>query len=93
MAKITVYGADWCGDCLRSKHFLDRNNIEYEYIDIGEDPAHAETVINYNIEAGFGPKRQIPVILVGDHILSEPSNEELARVIGLDKQPREPHRL
>lgn len=85
MAKITVYGADWCGDCIRSKYFMDNNSIEYEYIDIGEDPALAQKVIDYNIAAGFGAKRRIPVILVGEAILSEPSNEELARVLGIDQ--------
>ena len=36
---ITVYGADWCGDCRRAKAFLDAHGIAYTEIDIDRDPA------------------------------------------------------
>ncbi|MFM9096044.1 MAG: glutaredoxin family protein, partial [Actinomycetes bacterium] len=26
-----MYGAEWCGDCRRSKRFLDQNNVNYTY--------------------------------------------------------------
>ena len=32
-AGITMYGAQWCGDCRRSKRFLDANRIAFTYID------------------------------------------------------------
>ena len=34
MSNITMYGAEWCGDCRRSKKFLDANNVSYKYIDV-----------------------------------------------------------
>ncbi|MDF2574696.1 MAG: NrdH-redoxin, partial [Agromyces sp.] len=33
-ARITMYGADWCGDCRRSKALLDRRGVDYDYIDL-----------------------------------------------------------
>jgi len=84
MAKITVYGAEWCGDCLRSMHFLNRHDVAYEYVDIGDDPALSQKIVELNIQAGFGPRRRIPIILVGEHVLSEPTNDELGRILGID---------
>ena len=72
-AKITMYGADWCGDCRRSKRFLDSNEVSYEYIDVEADPTAADKVIEIN-----GGMRSIPVILFpdGSH-LTEPSDNAL----------------
>jgi len=72
-AKITMYGADWCGDCRRSKRFLDSNEVSYEYIDVEADPTAADQVIEIN-----GGMRSIPVILFpdGSH-LTEPSDNAL----------------
>ena len=72
-AKITMYGADWCGDCRRSKRFLDSNEVSYEYIDVEADPTAADKVLEIN-----GGMRSIPVILFpdGSH-LTEPSDNAL----------------
>ena len=34
MSEITMYGAEWCGDCRRSKKFLDANNVKLDSISI-----------------------------------------------------------
>jgi glutaredoxin len=82
--KVILYGADWCGDCVRSKRFLRENNVAFEELNILGQPELTETVIQLNIAAGHGPKRRIPVILIGeDTILSEPSNDELATALGI----------
>ena len=36
---ITMYGADWCRDCVRTKKQLDELGISYTYIDLVADPA------------------------------------------------------
>ena len=73
MAEIKMYGADWCGDCRRSKRFLDTNQVSYEYIDVEQDTSASEKVIEIN-----GGMRSIPVILFldGTH-LTEPSDNAL----------------
>jgi mycoredoxin len=73
MSKIVVYGAEWCGDCRRSKRFMDRNNVAYEYINIEEDAAATEKVIEIN-----GGMKSIPVIIFEDGThMTEPSDIDL----------------
>lgn len=72
MADITMYGADWCGDCRRSKRLFERLGIAYRAIDVEHDPAMAEEARR------LGKSRRIPVVVLpGDRILVEPSDQEL----------------
>jgi len=73
MSDITMYGAEWCGDCRRSKKFLDANNVKYNYIDVEADVTASDTVIEIN-----GGQRSIPVIIFSDGThLTEPSDAAL----------------
>ena len=73
MAEITMYGAQWCGDCRRSKRFLDGNKVAYKYIDVEADASASEKVIEIN-----GGMRSIPVIVFPDGThLTEPSDNAL----------------
>lgn len=74
MADIKVYGAMWCGDCRRSKKFLDKNNVAYLWLDVEEDPSLIPEVSERN--AGM---HSLPTIVFpdGSHI-TEPSDAELA---------------
>ena len=68
-----MYGAEWCGDCRRSKKFLDANNVKYNYIDVEADASASDKVIEIN-----GGMRSIPVILFADGThLTEPSDTAL----------------
>jgi mycoredoxin len=68
-----MYGADWCGDCRRSKRFLDTNRVAYEYVDVETDTSASEKVIEIN-----GGMRSIPVIVFPDGThLTEPSDNAL----------------
>ena len=70
---ITMYSADWCGDCVRSKRLLDSLQVSYEIIDVESVPGASEKVIGIN-----GGKRSIPVILFPDGThLTEPSDIDL----------------
>ncbi len=72
-SKVTMYGAEWCGDCRRSKKFLDANNVEYTYIDVEADESASEKVIEIN-----GGQRSIPVIIFEDGThMTEPSDNDL----------------
>ena len=71
--QITMYSADWCGDCVRSKRLLDDLNVTYTLIDIEADSKAADKVIEIN-----GGMRSIPVIVFADGThLTEPSDIEL----------------
>lgn len=73
---VTVYGAEWCGDCRRAKRYLDATGTPYRYVDLERDPA-AQQLVD---DAGY---RAIPVIVTPEgQVLVEPSTDELANVIG-----------
>jgi mycoredoxin len=42
MAEIEFYGADWCGDCRRSKSLLETLGVEYEMHDVEQSKENAE---------------------------------------------------
>ena len=70
--RITMYGAEWCGDCRRSKKLLDELGVDYDYIDLEADVSAAETA------RAISGRANIPVIVFPDdtHFV-EPSNAEL----------------
>jgi len=72
---ITVYGADWCGDCRRSKRLLVERETDFEWVDVN---AHRE--IRAELTASGYPA--IPVIVMpGGLVLMEPSDAELVEVL------------
>jgi thioredoxin reductase (NADPH) len=78
---IRVYGASWCPDCRRAKRFLGDQRVSFEWHDIETDPNGVRVVQERN-----NGNNIIPTIIFpdGSH-LSEPSNEELAEKIGLER--------
>ncbi|WP_345069028.1 glutaredoxin domain-containing protein [Leifsonia kafniensis] len=64
-----MFGAEWCGDCRRSKKLLDGLGVDYDYVDLmvvddGADRAHA-----------ISGRTNIPVIVFPDAThLVEPSD-------------------
>ncbi|HVT02247.1 MAG TPA: glutaredoxin domain-containing protein [Thermoanaerobaculia bacterium] len=73
---ITVYGADWCGDTVRTLRHLDSKKMEYRYINIDEDEVGEKKVIEFN-----KGKRRIPMVEVASETLAVPSDAELDRVL------------
>ena len=72
-ADITMYGADWCGDCRRSKRLFEELDIQVNHIDVEVDKSAAEKVVEIN-----GGAQSIPVIVFSDGThLTEPSDNEL----------------
>ena len=71
-SRITMYGAQWCSDCRRSKSLLDRLEVDYDYVDLllvedGADRARA-----------ISGRTNIPVIVFPDDThLVEPSDAEV----------------
>jgi glutaredoxin len=76
---LVVYGSDWCGDCRRTKRFLDQHNIPFTFVDVALDPQASEIVMRMN-----HGMRSIPTLIFGDgSMLVEPSNADLAAKLGL----------
>lgn len=82
MEEILVYGASWCPDCRRAKRFLADQRVAYSWHDIEGEPEGLRIVQDRN-----DGKNIIPTIVFpdGSH-LAEPSNEELAQKLGLQRQ-------
>jgi thioredoxin reductase (NADPH) len=76
---VNVYGADWCGDCVRAKAFLNENQIQFEFIDVDLDEAATRKVEKMN-----KGKRIIPMFEIGSLTLTNPDNQKLARVFGIN---------
>lgn len=72
MATITMYGADWCSDCRRSKAVLDATGTDYDYVDI-------EAVVDGAARAlAISGRTNIPVVVFPDGSFQvEPSDAEL----------------
>lgn len=72
---IIIYGAPWCGDCIRAKEVFDRYQFIYQWVDIDQDPEAKQFVLRVNLG-----KCIIPTIIFPDEsILVEPSNTQLLK--------------
>jgi Glutaredoxin and related proteins len=71
-ARITMFGAEWCHDCRRSKALLDGLAIDYDYVDLESVPDAADKA------HAISGRTNIPVIVFPDdtHVV-EPSDAEL----------------
>jgi mycoredoxin len=71
-APLRVYGAEWCGDCRRTKRQLNELAVAYDYVDLEADPTAA-------VEAqSISGRTNIPVVVYpdGTHQV-EPSNADV----------------
>ena len=77
IGEIVVYGAPWCGDCLRSEALIDSLNILYKKVDIDK-----QREVEQYIKEKQNGLRKIPHIVFEDEsFLVEPSDEELMNKI------------
>jgi mycoredoxin len=59
--RLTMYSTPWCGYCVRLKRALEREGIEFDEVDIEQDPVAAEFVMSTN-----GGNATVPTILLPD---------------------------
>ena len=69
MAEVEYYGAQWCGDCRRSKSLLDTLEVQYDEFDVEKSKENAEKAQE------ISGRTNIPVISFkdGTHLV-EPSD-------------------
>lgn len=77
---LTMYSTPWCGYCHRLKSQLDREGIAYQVVDIEQDPAAAEFVMQVN-----GGNQTVPTLRFADgSALTNPSiNQVKQHLAGL----------
>lgn len=61
MADIIIYTTDYCPYCNRAKDLLKRKNHKYQEIDVTEDDALREEMVQK-----AGGKRTVPQIFIND---------------------------
>lgn len=71
----TVYGKLTCADTIRSRALLDKNGMHYTWIDVESDPALAEEARRVSGDT------RLPVLVVGERVFVEPTDEELASAL------------
>jgi mycoredoxin len=73
--KIKVYGTKWCPDCARAKQIFSKNKVDYDWVDIEQDPKAADEVVKIN-----KGNKSVPTIVFPDgSVLVEPSNSQLEK--------------
>ena len=78
--RIVLYSSKWCPACWWTKLFLNRHDAPYHELDIDRDPEAALKVMEIN--DGI---RSVPTLVIeGYGAITEPSNGELARILGID---------
>ena len=61
MEPITIYGSMWCPDCLRVKAFLKARAVEFQEVNIEDDPEAEKVVLHAN-----KGRRKVPTLKVGE---------------------------
>ena len=70
---ITMYSTTWCGYCKRLKMAFDREGVLYKEVNIEDDPASADWVMEVN-----GGNQTVPTVRFEDG--SALTNPSLAQV-------------
>jgi thioredoxin reductase (NADPH) len=81
--KITMYGAEWCPDCRRTKTYLDKNGIPFEYVNVD-----LEAEASLLVEKINNGRRIIPTLVINNTSYSNPQNHQLAGLLGLNLKGR-----
>ena len=68
-----MYSTPWCGYCHRLRSQMDREGIPYDVVDIEQDPAAADLVMQVN-----GGNQTVPTLVYADG--SAQTNPSLAQV-------------
>jgi thioredoxin reductase (NADPH) len=79
VAGIRIIGSGYSPDTRRLREFAARNRVPHTWIDLEHDPA-AEALLQ---RLGVPPEQTPVVIWRSTQVLRNPSNAELARVVGL----------
>ena len=77
MQKVVVYTSPTCTYCHLVKIFLKKNKVEFEEVDISEDQAGEQALVE---KAGLS---QVPVTFVGEEIVRGFDKKKLKELLGI----------
>jgi len=77
VSRLTMYTTVWCGYCVRLKRALEREGIEFDEVDIEQDPEAADFVMSVN-----EGNATVPTIVLPDgRALTNPPLPELLSAV------------
>ena len=76
MTRVTVYSTQNCPYCRMAKAFLEKLNVPYESLDVGNDTVAAQKMIDLSGQRG------VPVIMVDDEVIVGFDSERLNELFG-----------
>jgi len=76
MTKVTVYSTQNCPYCRMAKAFLEKHNVQYESLDVGNDTVAAQKMIELSGQRG------VPVIMVDDEVIVGFDSDRLNELFG-----------
>jgi glutaredoxin-like YruB-family protein len=77
MKHVKVYSTNACPYCHIAKAFLKEHNVEFEEVNVQEDPAQAEEMVKKSGQYG------VPVIEVGDQVVVGFDKQKLKALLGI----------
>jgi len=78
MSKIRVFSTQFCPHCVTLKQFLKENKIEFEDIDVSENRAALEEMIEKSGQMG------VPVIEINNEIIIGFNKERIVEILSAE---------
>ncbi|MFQ5647807.1 MAG: glutaredoxin family protein [Candidatus Aenigmatarchaeota archaeon] len=76
--RVRIFSTTSCPWCVRAKEWLKENKIEFEEVDVQQDRAAAQEMVEKSGQTG------VPVLEVGDKIIVGFNLEELKKALGME---------
>ena len=77
MKKVTVYSTPTCPFCMKTKQYLQDNGIEFDNIDVSQDQAKVQEMVEKSGQMG------VPVIDIEGKIVVGFDRDKIASALGL----------
>ncbi|HEY5058250.1 MAG TPA: FAD-dependent oxidoreductase [Gaiellaceae bacterium] len=81
-AGARIIGSRYSSDARRLREFAARNRLPHAWIDVESDPEVEELLRTLDVSPD-----EMPVVLLGDHVFNNPTNQEFARLLGFVPSP------
>jgi len=75
-SNVIVYGTSWCGMSQIVRRYLDRTHIDYEYIDLDNNPGAISS-----LKWVTGGYARHPTVVIDGQVLIEPTIDELENTL------------
>ena len=77
-----IIGSRYSPDTRRLLEFASRNRLPHAWLDVENDPEVEELLRALDVSPD-----EMPVVLLGDHVFNNPTNQEFARLLGFVPPP------